>query len=301
MNILVAVNNQYIKPLRVMLASLFRHETQKPDVYLLYSCVSRENLRLLDCEINKMGGRFWPIAVDAAMFQDAPLLHHFTREVYYRILCGELLPETLDRVLYLDSDLLVRGSLKSLYNTEFQGKVLIGVKDTLGPKYYKDQHFSRLEKLGLTEKDIYVNSGVLLFNLEKLRKSFALKDFLRQIEEKREIIDMVDQDMINVYFKGEIGVTDETYNYPALVYSASFVFCWIAGGWRKENPKIVHYMGNPKPWHPNYFGKYYFEYQKYYRKLQTRKECFRFVWSHWFCYVLEMMKGGGRILCRQMR
>ncbi|MCI8319484.1 MAG: hypothetical protein HFH02_00250 [Dorea sp.] len=49
---------------------------------------------MLDCDISKMGGRFRPITVDDAMFQDTPLLHHFTREMDYRILCGELLPET---------------------------------------------------------------------------------------------------------------------------------------------------------------------------------------------------------------
>lgn len=298
MNILVAANNQYIKPLRVLLASLFQHEAGKLDIYLLHSGVSKENLTLLDLDIKKMGGRFWPIPVDEAIFQDAPLLHHFTNEVYYRVLCGEVLPETMERVLYLDADMLVRGSLKDFYNMEFQGKTLIGITDTLGPVYYRNRHYVRLAALGLTEEDVYVNSGVLLFNLEKMRKSFVLQDFLRQLNEKREILDMVDQDMINVYFKGEIGVVDEMYNYPAIVFSASFLINWIAGGWRRDNPKIVHYMGNPKPWHPNYFGKYYFEYQRYYRRLQSRGEQIGFAWKHVFGYIWEVSKGICRVLIR---
>lgn len=301
MNILVAANNQYVKPLRVLLESLSKHETEKLDIYLLYSCMSEENLNFLDLDIKKKGGQFQPILVDDATFRDAPLLHHFTSEVYYRILCSELLPETMERILYLDSDMLVRSSLKDFYNMEFEGKTLIGIRDTLGPVYYKNQHYSRLAELGLTEEDVYVNSGVLLMNLEKMRKSFVLADFLCQVNEKRDIIDMVDQDMINVYFKGEIGVADEIYNYPALVFSASFLIDWMAGGWRRDNPKIVHYMGNPKPWHPNYFGKYYFEYQRYYRRLQSRREQIFFAWRHVFGYTWEISKGICRVLIRNFR
>lgn len=298
MNILVVANNQYIMPLRVMLESLFRQEGRESDIYLFYSCVSEENLNILDFEIEKMGGRFWPVLVNDAIFNDTPLSHHFTSEVYYRVLCSELLPKTLDRVMYLDSDILIRGSLKSFYNMDFHGNTIIGILDTLGPAYYRDRHYSRLARLGLTEEDIYVNSGVLLFNLEKMRRTFVLEDFLRQTKEKKDIIDMVDQDMINVYFKGKIDVADEIYNYPALVFSASFLLNWVTGGWWKENPKIVHYMGNPKPWHTNYFGKYYFEYRKYYRRLQSYKEQICFSCKHVVCYIFEISKGILRVLIR---
>lgn len=113
MNILVAVNNQYIRPLLVMLDSLFTHETEALDIYLFYSLVSERYLRLLDSYIDKRGGRFIPVLVEDSVFQEAPLKRYFTKEVYYRVLCGRLLPETLERILYLDTDIIIRGSLES--------------------------------------------------------------------------------------------------------------------------------------------------------------------------------------------
>lgn len=301
MNILVAVNNQYIRPLLVMLDSLFTHETEALDIYLFYSLVSERYLRLLDSYIDKRGGRFIPVLVEDSVFQEAPLKRYFTKEVYYRVLCGRLLPETLERILYLDTDIIIRGSLESFYYKEFRGKTLIGILDLIGVRYYKEQHYLRLEQIGLSRDDIYVNSGVLLFNLVKMRESFVPEEFLRQTQEKRDVIEMVDQDMINVYFKGQIGTAEETYNYPILVFSASFIWNWVMGGWRKENPRIVHYMGIPKPWEPNYFGKFYFEYRRYYKKLQSPRERVCFAWQHFWGYSMEILKGIGRVLLRKAK
>ena len=110
-------------------------------------------------------------------------------------MCGRLLPETLERILYLDTDIIIRGSLESFYYKEFRGKTLIGILDLIGVRYYKEQHYLRLEQIGLSRDDIYVNSGVLLFNLVKMRESFVPEEFLRQTQEKRDVIEMVDQDM----------------------------------------------------------------------------------------------------------
>ena len=50
--------------------------------------------------------------------------------MYYRILCSELLPQTLERVLYLDPDILIRGSIRNIYTMDFNGKTIMGVPDT---------------------------------------------------------------------------------------------------------------------------------------------------------------------------
>lgn len=57
-------------------------------------------------------------------------------------------------------------------------------------------------------------------------------------------------------------------------------------------------MTAPKPWHENYIGKYYWEYRKYGKKLQSPKERFFFAGRHLVCYALEMMKAVFRVLLR---
>lgn len=300
MNILVTINDNYMKPLQVMLASLFRQETEPLDVYLIYSSVSSENLELLDSYIAGLGGRFIPVPARKSIFQNAPDSRYFPKEMYYRLLCGELLPETLKRVLYLDPDIMIRGPVRALYETDFQGQVLLGSLDT--PIDKKNRIAEKYKaRLGLCENDIYINSGVLLINLPKMRDAFVLEDFLSQAEKRRGILEFPDQDMINVVFKGKIGVIDETYNYRTRFFDTADSLRWIAGGWRKENPTIVHYAGAYKPWNPNYICKYYFEYRKYYKKLQEPKERILFPWKHFVCYIAEMFRSVRRVLLRNIK
>ena len=86
-------------------------------------------------------------------------------EIYFRLLCPKYLPETLNRVLYLDCDILVRSSLEELYSTQLDGKPLAAVEDVLSP------NIGMLENLGMTGTSKYFNSGVLLIDLAAWRKS----------------------------------------------------------------------------------------------------------------------------------
>ncbi len=300
MNILVTINDNYMEPLQVMLASLFRHETEPIDVYLIHSSVSEENLDFPDSYISSLGGRFIPVFARESIFENAPDSRYFPKEMYYRLLCGELLPETLKRVLYLDPDIMIRGPVHSLYETDFQGQVLLGSPDTPAGKtsIIDGEHKARL---GLCENDVYVNSGVLLMNLPKIRETFVLEDFLRQAEKRRDVLKFPDQDMINVTFKGKIGVINQNYNYMARFFDAADTLSWLTGEWRKENPVVVHYAGSYKPWNANYICKYYFEYRKYHKKLQDPKERFLFPWKHIVCYVREMFRSIRRVFLRDIK
>lgn len=300
MNILVASSNQYVKALRIMLASLFQHETEHLNIYLIYSSVTEKNRALLRSFIEEQGGCFFPVRISGEMFQDASLPFHFAKEVYYRIWCSELLPDTVERVLYLDSDIIIRKSIKPLYEMDFQGKSLIGMRDAFG-EYFREEHWNRLAGLGLSKEDTYINSGVLLFNLVKMRQTFVATEFLCQMEKLRSILRYADQDMINVFFKGKIGFADLTYNYPSVLFNASDMLRWWLGGWKKESPCVVHYMGKIKPWQTNYIGKYYFEYRKYYKEIQSPGERIFFEIRRPGGIIGEIIKGFFRVTARKIK
>lgn len=267
MNILVSANDRYIKPLKIMLCSLFKHEKAEINIYLLYSEVSRKNLAGLSVFICQNGGRFIPIRVKDGIFDHAPVVGYLTKEMYYRVLGSELLPQSLERVLYLDSDIIICNSIKQLYDMDFCGKMLIGVLDM--ENYIDNNKISRRKRrLGLTEDDVYINSGVLLFNLNKMRKEFILKEFLVDVEKNREILEYPDQDEINRYFRGDIGTTDIIYNYP----SCWSLFCGYRRYFSVKHLAVIHYMGNSKPWEMNYIGRFFLEYYRYLRQFQSKKE-----------------------------
>lgn len=291
MNLLVTLDDNYIRPLLIMLESLFRHERSRMDIYLLYSNVSEDNRKRLHTYIKKQGSRLIPIYVEDDVFREAPVFRYFTKEMYYRLLCSRLLPETEERVLYLDPDILIRGQLKPFYEMDFQGRKLIGMED------YAINHMltEKKEAIGFQKEECYINSGVLLFNLKKMREAFVLEDFIAVLEEYKDVVSYPDQDLINLYFKEDRLVGERIYNYNTGYGSIGGMLAWALGLKReKREPVIIHYMGSSKPWQVDYYGKYFFEYYHYLKKHLSWKGKVLFFFKP--CYVAAKL---GKALIRK--
>lgn len=279
MNLLVTLNDNYIRPLFVMLDSLFAHEKTPMNIYLFYSDVSQENRERLNEYIRSRGCSFFPILIDKKAFQNAPVFRYFTREMYYRLLCGVYLPKDQDRVLYLDPDILIRGPIRPFYETAFQGRMLAGVADHAINSMLREKK----KAIGFLEEEIYINSGVLLFNLRRMRNEFSLEAFIGMLERYGQAVSYPDQDMINLYFRGEITFGDRMYNYNT-GYGSIRGMLGHALGFDKEAKKavIVHFMGASKPWQPAYYGKFFFEYYGYLRRRLTASEKVRFFFKPFY-------------------
>ncbi len=293
MNILVTLDDNYIRPLFIMLESLFYHEKGPMVIYLFYSNVSEDNRKRLHTYIKKQGSRLIPIYVKDDVFQDAPVFRYFTKEMYYRLLCSRLLPKTEDRVLYLDPDILIRGELKPFYEMDFCGRQLIGMED------YAINHMltEKKEAIGFQKEECYINSGVILFNLNKMREAFVLEDFIAVLEEHKDVVSYPDQDLINLYFKEDRLVGERIYNYNTGYGSVLGMLAWALGLKReKKEPVIIHYMGSSKPWQVDYYGKYFFEYYHYLKKHLSWKGKILFFFKP--CYVAAKL---GKAFVRRSR
>lgn len=260
MNILVTVNSNYIRPLKVMLASFFTYHRKEESIYLLYSDVKDAELEELRKLIEENGSRFLPVRMEKNLLWDVPVFRYFTREMYYRLFAGMMFPGE-ERMLYLDPDILIRGSLTSMYETDLEGNVLGGIGDVAVNTMFS----AHKEKLGLCKEEQYINSGVLLMDLNKIRSCFHADEIGRVIKEKGEFLEYPDQDLINLIFRGRIKILERKYNYNTGYGSGMEMLKYIAGGFLKERkyPVIVHYMGAMKPWHPDYCGKFGKEYRCY--------------------------------------
>lgn len=114
-NILVTLDENYITYLNVMLYSLLH---SNPDcyfkVYLLHSSIPdaalTETRRIL-----AGAGELLPVLAKDIGLDDAPTTSRYPKEIYYRIFVAKYLPEDVDKVLYLDPDIIVNGSIKELY------------------------------------------------------------------------------------------------------------------------------------------------------------------------------------------
>ncbi len=263
MNILVTVDSNYIRPLKVMLTSFFAHHKNENKIYLLYSNVKETELAELNTLIESKGSRFLPVRMKEGLLSEVPVFRYFTREMYYRIFAGMMFPKE-ERMLYLDPDILIRGSLMELYETDLEGNVLGGIADFA----VNNMLSAHKTEIGFRDEEQYINSGVLLFDLHQLRKRFRKKEIETIINEKGEYLQYPDQDIINLIFRGKIKLLERKYNYNTGYGSEIGMLFYIMGGFLKEKsyPVIVHYMGGTKPWHPGYCGKFGKEYRRYLKK-----------------------------------
>lgn len=265
MNILVTINSHYIKPLKVMLKSLFlNNQDDVFHIYLMHSSLKEEQLSDLDQFIAEEGHRFNAVTVQHNYFEKAPILKHYTKEMYYRLLAFKYLPTHLNKILYLDPDILVINEIRTLYSTD--------ISDYLYAAAYHDRmSVTEINKLRLKPYKIeaYYNSGVLLMNLRLQREAINEQDIYDFVEENKKKLFLPDQDIINALYAKEIKNIDEImFNYDARFYRYYKI---VSNGkidmdYIIRHTSIIHFCGKKKPWHKNYTGNFHSLY-KHYEKL----------------------------------
>ena len=166
MNILVSLDSNYIKQVKVMLTSL-QIENQKEEfyVYVLNSKLTSgdiENIKRC-ADINRT--KIFDIKVPDSMFTNVPITDRYPREMYFRIFAAKLLPDNLDRILYLDPDLVIINSLNEFYNMDLKDMYYAGATH-IGKPITKLNEV----RLNMPPECEYINSGVLLMNLKALRR-----------------------------------------------------------------------------------------------------------------------------------
>ena len=109
--------------------------------------------------------------------------------------CANILPQDIKKILYLDCDTIVKENLNSLFNIEDNENVFLGVKDCISKRYRRN--------IGLDSNNNYINAGVLLINLELLRKYDVEKEISDFINRYGKIISYADQDILNGVFRNK--------------------------------------------------------------------------------------------------
>ncbi len=154
---------------------------------------------------------------------------HITTSACFRLFAPFILKD-VDKVIYLDCDLIVLDDIAKLW--EYEPKYVAGVQD---PMYRYQARKNRL-------KHLYINSGVMVMNLKNLRKI----DWLERIKKTQNgyNLSLLDQDIINIALGKDIGHLPEKWNVYAKIYPET-TYAMIKA---RENPSIIHWCGNEKPW-----------------------------------------------------
>ncbi len=186
-------------------------------------------------------------------------LNGWGKYAWYRLFLPELVESDIDRILYLDTDTIVCGSLSDLFAMDLSGVSLAGCMDIMG---FYDGIFKRL---GYPKKFGYICSGVLLMNLDYFRRHSLSRKIIEYSLQHPEKIDFPDQDSINC-------VCHPTMKLLPLKYDMLAPFFTNAGFIKSHeeevkdmlhDPRIIHYAGC-NPWIKRKDKHYYHdEFRKY--------------------------------------
>lgn len=248
-----------------MLKSLFiNNPKEKFSIYLMHSSIKKEELLHINEFIDKNGHQLFIITIQEEYFNDAPVMLHYTKEMYYRLLAFKFLPSNLDKILYLDPDIIVINEIRKLYDVELSEYLYAA-------SFHNRISIKEVNKLRLFPYDIeeYFNSGVLLMNLTLHREKIDEKEIYEFVKKNRSRLVLPDQDIINALYSKQIKKVDEIlfnydpryYRYYKIVSKGAIDMDYVI-----YNTSIIHFCGKKKPWNKNYTGKFYSLY-KHYEKL----------------------------------
>ena len=267
-NILVTLDKNYLYPLKIMLVSLFLNNDKETfDIYVMNESLTEKDFKELHKLSNKIKSRVINLKVKSTDFENAPTLLHYTKAMYFRLLAHLYLPKSLERIIYIDPDILVLNRVRGLYEIKLN-------KNYYGAAYHKLFSSKTLNKIRLYPHKIinYFNSGVLLMNLRELRRNVSEDLVFNFVRDNREKLIMPDQDVLNSLFAKKILLIDEMlYNYDARHYNVYKVLSNGNFGIKEVVNKTVflHFCGKQKPWLDNYHGKFNQLYQHYVKQYNT--------------------------------
>lgn len=256
--VVLSADNNYGIPMLVTIASALQNkaDTTYFKFYILISEDFSDTLKgMIDKVLAMYPGNAAEYIVMGDEFSGAYVgIEHITVPTYYRLKIPQLLSQ-VDKCIYLDVDLIVKQDLGKLFDVDIEEDYAAGVR-ALGYYSSEDRMIKRAEYLGIENVNDYINAGVLLLNLKKIRENNLQARFMELLDKN---FNSQDQDILNVAFFGKIKILPFAYNvmtkYELFNESAyeetEFIRrCLTKEDWDegRQNPIIIHYADKEKPW-----------------------------------------------------
>ena len=255
MNLMFTLDSNYINPLKVCINSVIRFPCDDGwDIYLLVREKSEPFIALKEELEQNDGVRINLLKVNEEIFSSFPETAKYSRVVYYRIFAASILPDSLDRVLYLDPDTVAIKPIDGLYNIDFEGQYFAACSHT------KEilTEINRV-RLGIKTDAPYINTGVMIMNLQLLREEQTVKEVLEYVKKRGKHFILPDQDIISAVYGERVKLLDTMiYNLSDRLIMMNNLNPIMNGiidmDWVIENTVIIHYYGDNKPWKNGYKG-----------------------------------------------
>lgn len=271
--VVFAINDRYVVQLSVVIASIVKnHKGNLPlEFNILNSDISENNKNnLLKLESLKPNVKI--NFIDIRQYTKPEILEKYlsvrenysyiTVETYFRFFIPDIFAD-YSKILYLDADILVLDDVEKLFDEDIENNYVGAVEDVcikslVVNEKYKTSLFNELSFVQYFNKKLkkktnkYFNAGVMLMNLDKIRKDDKVRQLWNFVAENSPL-EFQDQDVLNVVFEGNIKYLDYKWN----ILHNTFKYAkrlskreQTAGLVRAARaPAIYHYAGgDAKPW-----------------------------------------------------
>ncbi len=226
-SIVLAADNAYLVQLETTIKSILCHNTEV-DFYILNSDIAPEWFKLLGRKMEVVNSTIHNVHLDKELFEGYKTGPHLNYASYFRFFATEVVDS--DRVLYLDSDILVTKDLSYLFEMDLKGYYVGAVDDVYAYE----------------ERTSGFNSGVLLMDTAKWKEHSIVNSLLELAAEQNQAVHLGDQSILNSYFENNWMPLDKTYNY--MVGTDTFRLAQECERLDDNPPAIVHYASHDKPW-----------------------------------------------------
>ncbi len=252
--VVLAADDRFSRPLATTVRSIVAHLTpgRELDLHLCDMGIAPANRALIEQAAGHPSVRLeWISNLGGLVAQLPASLPHISRATYARLHIPDILPQSVDKALYLDCDLIVRRCVGDLFAEPVGDFAVLAVADAASPfvsSVYGLPHWAALDRRA---EEMNCNAGVLLMNLAAWRADDLAARALRYLTTTR-YVSMGDQQAINAVLAGRIGALDPRWNQQTEHFDMQFQVTLPYPGEQLAqllaDPWIVHYTTHVKPW-----------------------------------------------------
>ena len=274
MNLLLTYDDPYTPHAGVTMYSFLANNPGNHTVFVISDHISEANQLLIKGVCEAFGSKVVFSFISADATKDFPVGEGTVNPTlsiatYFRLFMTELLPQEVQKILYLDCDIVVDGSLEGLWNTPFEdGKCIAALEEM--PRLANDG----CKRMGYPSSFSYFNAGVLLIDLGRLRMVYSVEKASAFIRKHHDVILFHDQDVLNAMFYDKKQFFNLKYNVmdTHLIHDATFPARYQSQRDAIMQPAVIHYTGFFKPWHKECMHPYTFRYEEYLRQTPWKNE-----------------------------
>lgn len=240
-SVVCAADDNYAMPLAVMLRSAIENLNSQANlsIFVIDGGIKDANKHLILQSLEDRNQNIVWLYPDQTLYDWAVSIEHLSEAAYLRLMVTDLLPEYLEKIIYLDCDLIVNSDLKELWDVDVKNYHIAAVQSSGIPFVSSPRDLIRYSELNIPPDHKYFNSGVLVINLSRWRTDNISQKAIEYVRDFGDTLVYADQDVLNALLSFTWKELDDRWNQQVPFLSKPDSV---------KNAYIVHYISKHKPW-----------------------------------------------------